>query len=287
MSIVLQLVGNKFTITGSGNYLRTEEHNSLVIDLANDIFYWNSRSIVGDAYVWLTEVEGYTPTDAKEAIRNLDKGHQVFVSIKTVKGEDICVYPKLVGIFWENGKNNRDYWYKRGFTDDLIDRFQLGYTDGWYTIPIFMDGTFLNFQIRRDEPHKKILSWYRGVGGILFNSDILKMTSEVVITESPTDAMLLNGKGIPAVSHNGGAGYWNTAWFKYFMKQDKIYIAYDNDEAGRKGAIKVAKELGVYRCYTYTFSDYEAGYDVGDWVLHNFDKSFGQLLEEKARRIFE
>src|SRR5690606_9422114 len=117
------------------------------------------------------------------------------------------VLPKLVEVFWHNGKleGNRDYWYHRGFTDQTIDRFQLGWYDGWSTLPIFMDGAFRNFQIRRDIPEKRIKNWYSGVGPLLFNSDILKVSSEVVITEGPTSAIRLVQEGIPCLSHTGGA----------------------------------------------------------------------------------
>ena len=214
MSLLLELIENQYTITGRGKFLSTAEHDSLVINTETDTFFWNSKGIVGDAYVWLTKILGYTHKDAKDFIRlhSRDGELKVYTKITNHKGETTTVYPKLVKLLWENGKNHREYWYKRGIFDDTCDRFLLGYDEGWYTIPFFVDNALVNFQKRRDEPEKRILPWYRGIGPVLFNSSILTVASAVVLTESPTDAIILSQYGYPAVSHNGGAEFWTQAW---------------------------------------------------------------------------
>ncbi len=73
-------------------------------------------------------------------------------------------YEKLVEILWREGKNEREYWYKRTLKDTTIDRWRLGYFDGWYLIPLYLDGIFINFQCRRDEPEKRIKSGIISVG---------------------------------------------------------------------------------------------------------------------------
>ena len=290
MSVLVELIGKQFRIVGGGNYLRTEEHDSLVIDITKDIFYWNSKGIVGDAYVWLTEVEHIPHAEAKMILKEYKvPDHQAYVEIISLIGKEVITYPKLVSIFWENGLDSRDYWYKRGLTDETINRFQLGFYNDWYTIPIFMNGTFMNFQIRKEEPNKRIKSWYSGVGPLLFNSDLLKVANTIIITESPVDTILLNQVGLPGISHNGGADFWSPTWFKYFIHQKEIYIVYDNDIAGKKGARRVAKALGQYRCKLYNFEGYPERFDMGDWLQDpsNRRKSFGSFLEKNARRAFE
>lgn len=294
MSIVKNLIEQNYTLVGAEGqrYLRTLEHNSLVIDTDRDLFFWNSKGIAGDAFVWLTEIEGKSYGQAKRIVNDLQGRYglqQVYTQVVNTKGEEVVVYPRLVEIFWENGKNEREYWYKRGMLDSTIDRFQLGYFNGWSAIPFFWNGSFLNFQMRRDIPDKRIMPWYRGVGALLFNADILKITNDIVITESPVDAILLSQYNIPAISHGGGAEYWSKAWFKYFIHQKRITILYDNDEAGKKGAIKVAKALGEYRCFVWNFEDKKEKYDVGDYVKEtpNIEEDFNWVLRKKAKRIFE
>ncbi len=291
MTTLTELIEKGHTLKGSGRFLKTIEHSSLVIDTAKDIFYWNSQGIIGDVFVWLTKVEGRTESEARQILKeDIIHDHQLYVEVVSPSGKELTVYPKLVDIFHEVGKTSRTYWYDRGFTDKTIDRFYLGYNEGWYLIPFFVNGTLLNFQMRRDTPEKRIKSWYSGVGPILFNSDILRMGNSVVITESPTDAMLLSQRGIPGVvSTNGGSSYWSPAWYKFFLDKRDIYIVYDNDKPGRKGATVIAKALGQNRCFVYNFDEYPEKYDLGDWLADPKNKvtPVGDFLEEKSRRIFE
>ena len=83
------------------------------------------------------------------------------------------------------------------------------------------------------------------------------MVNEVIFTEGIVDAILLSQMGFPAVSKNIGAGGWYPEWASYFRFIDKIYMLFDNDEAGRKGMKKGAEVLGIHRCKGYTFEDFE------------------------------
>jgi DNA primase len=266
MGILEDLISRDFTIEGRGRWLHTREHDSLVIDSEEQMFWWNSTGKFGNAFTWLTEIKGLTPQKAKEYLKDVVNYKDVFVEILNGKQEELLIYPKLVDIFYENGKrNSRDYWYKRSISDKSIDMFRLGFSEGWYTIPIFVDGTFRNFQMRREEPTKQIKSWYKGIGPLLFNSESLKLTNHVYITEGPTDAISLLERGLPAVSHNAGSEYFSNDWFKYFINQSEIFVVYDNDSAGINGAKKVAKVLGESRCKIYTFEGFGPKYDCCDF----------------------
>ena len=59
-------------------------------------------------------------------------------------------YEKLGNSTWMNGKHHRTYWYNRLLTDDTIDRFQLGYFNGWNTIPVFESGQLVQIQKRKE-----------------------------------------------------------------------------------------------------------------------------------------
>lgn len=273
MSLLLDLIGKDYPLKGGGRWWRVDgEPSSLIIDAERDVFYWNSQNLYGDAYVWL-KYKGYSHSEIKEIIRNSKITESSFINtIKSDSGEEVIVYPKLVDIFHSNGWDNRDYWYKRLIKDETIDRFMLGYYDGWYTIPIYQDGMFVNFQCRRDEPEKAIRVWYRNTKPTLFNSEILRVTNSIVISEGLTDCLMLNQLGIPSVSQTGGAGYWNLSWYKYFIHQKSIYIVYDNDKAGEEGSYRVANMLGMYKCKILTFSGEEKGYDVCKFVKDNYIK---------------
>lgn len=286
--LIERLISQQFTLKGSGRYLKTEEHSSLVIDTKEGKFYWNSRNIVGDALTWLTKVMGVSYDKATQILKEAEDYEGTHVITIKRDGQETIVYPALVEAFWSRGRGNRSYWYKRLLNDETIDRFRLGYNDGWFAVPVFVDGTFRNFQIRRDEPDKLIKNWYSGVGPLLFNSDLLKVVDSVVLTEGPIDAILLNQYGIPAVSQTGGAGNWNNKWMSYFAYQKEIYLVYDNDEAGYKGAGRVARRLGETKCKIYTFDGYREGFDIVDFFLHGGSiEKFQRLLKNESKYVFE
>jgi DNA primase len=266
-TLLEKVVGLDFTVTGNGDrWRKTEQHSSLVLDIKEQKWFWNSRALQGSPLDYLITIKGIPEKQAKEIIKDLVYVGQGELSFPGKK-EQVVQNEKLVEVFWNNGLNDRDYWYRRCLTDKTIDTYKLGKYDGFWTLPIYMDGKFLNFQCRTDVPEKKIRPWYRGVGPLLFNSSILSFVKTVFITEGPVDAILLNQLGFPAVSHTGGSSGWSDAWFPYFKEQKEILYVADNDLAGYNAVKKVAKSLGEYRVKIVSFLDYPLGYDAVKFFL--------------------
>lgn len=242
--ILLTLVSQDFTLVRKGNYFTTEEHDSFVIDAQKGLFFWNSKDIKGDAVGYLMKVRGLPYAEAQYIVNH---------TIGTFNAVPMEITPQtpnavLVGIFHRYGKDHREYWYdKRGYTDKTIDRFLLGYTGQYWTIPIFNNGTFKNFQIRGYDKfgNKIVKSYYSGIGRLYFNLDILPedRSTPIYITESIVDAIVLMQNGLFAVSQNSGASGWDHEWSRLLMDYERIYIAYDNDEAGDLGAKRTSKYL--------------------------------------------
>lgn len=158
----------------------------------------------------------------------------------------------------------------------------MGFTGVWYTIPIFENGKFVNFQARKENP-KTVKHWYVGVGPHSFNFSILKLTNWIVIAEGPVDAIMLRQNDIPAVSQTGGSGYWNTDWNPLFATKKRIYVVYDNDYAGVIHANKVAYQWGR-RAKVYNFEGQLPKYDITDYFKNGGTKDdFMHLLEKESR----
>ncbi len=72
----------------------------------------------------------------------------------------------------------------------------------------------------------------------------------VTICEGEIDAMSLYQYGVGALSVPFGAG--NHAWVEHeydrLAQFDEIFICFDNDDAGNKGALELAERLGIHRC---------------------------------------
>jgi DNA primase len=77
----------------------------------------------------------------------------------------------------------------------------------------------------------------------LYGSDITFTTEgEITITESEFDSLVLRQLGIPAVGCPGTTA-WEEKWGDYFKEFRRIFVMFDPDAPGKKGAEKVADTL--------------------------------------------
>jgi hypothetical protein len=287
MAQLEEIISRDYSIVGHGRYLKTAEHDSLVIDTTKQVFYWNSRDISGDIYDWLIKVKGLTRQETRKYLQEHSPNYLRYLrNVVTQEKKDVVVNDSLIDSFYNLGKTNREYWKEqRGYTNTTIDLFQLGYTGEWYTIPIFEGGKFRNFQCRK--PDGAMKSWYRDVGPLPFNIDYVKLKPWFCLTEGPADAIMLMQHGIPAMSTNSGAGYFDTMWVSRINGCKRIFIVYDNDKAGRKGAVNVGEKLGAL-AKIYTFDSYSDKYDVTDYFKNGGNaKKFTKILFNQSKFWFE
>lgn len=289
MSKLLKLVNDDFGVVqkGTGKWYMAIAHDSLIIDSEKDIFYWNSKEIYGGPLEYLLYVRKLPYNTALHLLSNIDNIEpSPYINSKLYDKETV-VYDKLADIFWENGQIRRKYWWDRLLTNKTIDLFKLGYYDGWYTVPVYIDGKLVNIQKRRDEPEKLIRPWY-SKPPTLYNQSILSVVNSVFLTEGMIDCILLNQLGIPAISKMTGATGWNPEWSKFFISIEPIYIIFDNDDSGRYGAKRVAEYLGVYKCKIYTFDGFREKYDIIDFFRDkNTIQDFKELIAEKSKYSFQ
>lgn len=259
---VEQVVGRDFDLHRAGErYYRAVKHNSLVVDTEKNRWYWNSLGVSGNALDWLTKIRGYSVADSLEILQNYTK-----VPLRRsldILFEPQLPYPKLLQAFYQLGKKKRDYWYTRGYTDDTIDLFMLGYTGKHYVIPIIDKGVLLNFQCRT--PEKRIWNWTKNSGKQAFNFSILPSTTWVILTESPVDAIIATQYGFPAVSIFPNSLVWDNKFTKYFAHLRKIYMLFDNDKAGWRGMKKLGK-MFPNRAWVADWEGYPTKWDVGDFL---------------------
>lgn len=139
---------------------------------------------------------------------------------------------------------------KRGYTKKTIEEFQIGWDGQRYTIPVRdRAGKLVNvrrYKLNTREPKDKMRSWANGTGSRrLFLSDILEHSDTVIITEGETDAIIGRQYGLPTLSHTAGAGAWDDRWNEEFEGKI-VYICYDCDDAGRRGARRVSRALELF-----------------------------------------
>lgn len=283
MSDLLQrLVDEDFGIEGRGKWYHSTDHDSLVVNAEAQTWFWNSRNLKGSTLDYLILVRGMKKDKAAEFLKN-------YVGAFSEKQENVEYrpYERLVDLMWEAGKTNRDYWYRRCLKDETIDRYRLGYFNGWNLIPIYQNGEFVNFQMRRDEPRKAIAQWYKTGTVFLFNEGILPFTKRIFITEGLVDSILLNQEGLPSVAAIG-VNTWQPDWYIKFIGIKEIYYLEDNDAAGRIGARNIARALGTDKVKIVSFEGKSRKYDTGDFFKEGGNAS-GLLdyIAENGKYLFE
>lgn len=170
---------------------------------------------------------------------------------------------------------HRSFLNKRGITDKVIDAFSIHSEDvptlglrNSIVIPVrHIDGTHSFNKYRRDPmegPVKPKYLFERGGKVTLYGADMLvahesarntlvyKDVAElgvsltrktaVIITEGELDTLVCWSAGIPAVSSTAGSSSFQEEW-KELLSRYEVYICFDNDEAGHKGAIKILDSL--------------------------------------------
>ena len=157
---------------------------------------------------------------------------------------------KLVNQLQENEKA-LEYLKGRGFTEETILHFQLGYKKDdkgeWIAIPHISGNELWNVKYRRFAGGEKTFRRVTGQPTMLFNIDGVDYNKDTVyVTEAETDAVAVWQMGIKnVVSLTAGAGTFKPEWKEFFSKFNKVYLIMDSDDEGQKGARKVAEIIGL------------------------------------------
>jgi DNA primase len=179
---------------------------------------------------------------------------------------------------------------QRGFERKTIIEWEIGWDGSRYTIPVRdADGELVNvrrYQMGGSHTNKMLNMPGHG-SAALFRPDILRDNERIVITEGETDCILLNQTGIPAVTHTAGASTFRAAWAQAFVDKD-VWIAYDADDAGRKGAKRVEDILKAFarNVFIINIPMTTKGADITDYIhLEGHSKSeFEELMSDAMDR---
>ncbi len=169
----------------------------------------------------------------------------------------------------------RKYLNNRGISDEVINDYKLGYGNfygkNYITIPIKdADGNYSFFKLRQDpkDGNGKI-TYPKGAQATIFGSF---SEEKQMICEGELDALALISQGIPAITSTHGAGTFKEEWIDQKIKKIKsIFVCFDNDDAGRKGSLRLLKILenaGLRNIYQTTLpEEIGNGGDITDYLI--------------------
>jgi hypothetical protein len=176
---------------------------------------------------------------------------------------------------------------QRGITRETVERFRLGHDGQRYYIPICEGERCLN--IRRYKPNArqaamKMISWRPGFGAARLwpMTTLTESTPDdgpVFLLEGEMDTLLAIQHGLRAITSTGGAGTWKPEWNTLFARRH-VVICYDNDQAGRAGAHRVARELSTVaasvKVLTWPHDD-PPGFDFTDF-MHGYSQTVDDFV---------
>ena len=182
-------------------------------------------------------------------------------------------------------------------TKETIEELNLGYMLNCLATPVFKNGKLINiarYNINKDPNYPKVRYNENTNSGDIVPFDIWKKDFRAtVICEGEKDMLVARSQGFNAITLTGGSqSSLQTEYFDYFKDRD-VYICYDNDDAGVRGAKKLYKDLQRH-CKNVHVADIsyvcsETKEDVTDFFV-KYDKSyddFKDLLMNHSKKYSE
>ena len=177
----------------------------------------------------------------------------------------------------------------RGISDEIIDKYKVGFDGIWITIPITnQDGDLAYIKRARDPDDNRDQPKYLlppGAKAELFGWDSLKRKPrQVIVCEGEFDRLTLESQGFAAVTSTTGAASFKLAWVHALSNVPNVLTSFDRDHAGTVGAERVARLLGHARIVTLPEEVGEGG-DIGDFFgrLGRTAANFQALCDAASR----
>ncbi len=211
---------------------------------------------------------------APEPLPDVQKAHDTLMALETLEAK--AAFDYLID--------------ERGFTLDVVERFKLGVgqfyshkNDGNVTgllIPYWHNGKVVQAKWRALPPAKKDFRGLSGRDSRIFNEDAIKVGMELLfLVEGEPDTLAMLSAGINEVCGLPGANSGKAGWLTTLdnAKITNIYLLYDRDDVGQKGAKEMAKRIGMERCYNILLPEFEVptedggtkpGKDVNEWFRY-------------------
>ena len=133
--------------------------------------------------------------------------------------------------------------------DGVIEELKLGYMTNCLAIPVFKNGNLINiarYNINKI-PNKPKNEYNKNANtGDIIPFDIWKKDNRpTIICEGEKDMLVARSNGYNAITLTGGAQTNLQKDYLPLFKGRTVYICYDNDDAGRKGALLLTFLLNI------------------------------------------
>lgn len=187
-----------------------------------------------------------------------------------------------------------DYWTKqRGFSAEIIQRFQLGFDPEKQAVVIPYDTSHTYYITRsiQGKMFRKPRTMDAGEEPIYYRDGLYQSDMPCFVCESPIDAISVMAAGpYPAIAVGGTGVRKLLAQIDEKPPQCPLILCFDADDAGRKAAENLGREL-MTRRISFSFADFDVSVypenrqkDANDYFLSN-PKAFAQQLAQNAESL--
>ena len=197
-----------------------------------------------------------------------------------------------------------EYLELRGITKDMTVEYKLGYGEQngnyWISIPIFSaKGNLIVTKLRKcpfldmncpENTIPKYLFSPRGVGAEIFGYSSLIGAERLYICEGEFDCILLQSKGVNAITSTAGANTFRKEWITECLRGiQEFIIVFDRDKAGDAGANKLAQNILEFldniKVYKVTLpEEVGQGGDITDYFIYH-NGIVSDLMNKYASKV--
>lgn len=280
---------------------QSDENPSLTVNLSKGVYYCNSCHSKGNIHTMFKELYGLTSAEAWFKLGDALKIPRPDGTKPTRPEIEIGLvqeyHQKLMAL---TGPLREVLRSRRGLTDETLKAFQLGWDGDRVTIPIYDEyNTLVNFRRYKwnsTDDQWKVLNYVdelnNSYGEVrIFGIDRLLDNSldYVVWSEGEMDRICAEQHDFPTACATSGAGVWKPEWTKLLRNKKRIYIAQDNDEAGKLAALKLCEKLyRVIDVYVINWpDDFPVKGDITDFFVkcNQTSQDFQALLDNATKYV--
>ena len=255
-----------------------EQHPSCYINLNKRVWHCKSCGASGNELQMVRQVLGCTQPRARKFLNMLQQGWDKSTITSQLEEspltDDKLLAAANIGIYSTNVVKDLNIKI-----DKIEDRYE-------YSFPVYYKSRVVDVRTYRPGMKPKVLSLEGAPAGLIIPFDIWQASDKhrwTLLMAGEKDMACARSVGFNAITLTGGetSSPLSCEWFK----DRSVAICYDNDDAGRMGARKIAKEIAPYcsrvRIVTKFHEDFpgtDTKEDFTDWVL-KYEGTYDRFIE--------
>jgi len=279
----------------------TDKNPSLTVNLNKGVYYCNSCHSKGNVHTMLRQLEGLTSEEAWFKLGDALKIPRPDGTKPTRPDIEPGLAQQYHKVLMSLTGPIRDVLKeRRGLVDETLRRFKLGWDGDRITIPVYDEFNvlvnFRRYKWNSTEDQWKVLNYvdeYENTYGEVRIYGLDRVMDEtlgyVVWSEGEMDRICCEQHGFPTACATSGAGTWKADWTRLFRNKKRVYLAQDNDEAGRNAVKKLCDKLyRVVDVYIINWpEDFPAKGDITDFFVKcgQTTEDFQLLLDNATRYV--